>query len=82
LIYVFPKTGTPYGSFPLAASPPLALARGFQRTGGSSQSRITKSKICGQTLINKIRVKLLGKGYGIKSGAIINTLKTYGELEE
>jgi len=28
------------------------------------------------------RVKLLGKGYGIKSGAILNTLKTYGEPEE
>jgi len=43
-----PKTGTPFGSFPLAASPPLALARGFQRTGGgSSQSRIIESRICG-----------------------------------
>jgi hypothetical protein len=30
----------------------------------------------------KIKVKLLGKTYGIKSGVIINTLKIYGELEE
>jgi len=29
-----------------------------------------------------MRVKILGKGYGIKFGAIINTLKTYGKLEE
>jgi hypothetical protein len=46
-----PETGTPTGFFPLAASPPLVLAGGFQRIGGggSSQSRITESKICEHT---------------------------------
>jgi hypothetical protein len=45
-----PETGTPSRSFPLAASLPLALVGGSQgRGGGSSQSRITESKICGQT---------------------------------
>jgi hypothetical protein len=45
-----PEIGTPTGFFPLAASPSLVLAGGFQRMGGgSSQSRITKSKICEHT---------------------------------
>jgi hypothetical protein len=39
------ETGTPSHSFPLAVSLLLALV------GGSSQSRIIESKICGQTPI-------------------------------
>jgi hypothetical protein len=43
------ETWTPFRSFPLAVSPPLALARGFQGTGGGRG--FNQSKICGQTPI-------------------------------
>ncbi len=46
------EIGTPFRSFSLAVSLPLALAGGFQGTkGGSSQSQIIELKICKQTPI-------------------------------
>ncbi len=81
-----PKTRTPFGSFPLAVSLPLALARGSQRTEGAPANHELLNQQSADRhelfYISKIKIKPLGKGYGIKFGAIINTLKTYGELEE
>jgi len=62
------------------------LAGGFQGTGGApANHELPNQKFSDRHqlfYISKMRVKLLGKGYGIKFGAIINTLKPYGELEE
>jgi hypothetical protein len=80
------ETGTPSRSFPLATSPLHTLAGGSQRTRGAPVNHESSNQKFANRhqlfYISKIRVKLLGKGYGIKFGAIINTLKTYGELEE
>jgi hypothetical protein len=81
-----PKTGTPFYFFPLAISPPLTLVGHSQGTRGApTNHELPNQKFADRHqlfYISKIRVKLLGKGYGIKFGVIINTLKTYGKLEE
>ncbi len=81
-----PETITPFRFFPLAVSSSLALARGSQETKGApANHELLNQKLANRHqlfYISKIRIKLLGKGYGIKYGAIINILKTYGKLEE
>jgi len=53
-----PETGTTSRYFPLPASPLFTLAGKSQETrGGSSQSQITESNICGQTPIILLRCR-------------------------
>jgi len=81
-----PKTITPFRFFPLVTSLPFALVGHSQGTGGArTNHELPNQKFVDRHqlfYISKIRVKILSKGYGIKFGAIINTLKTYGKLEE
>jgi len=79
-----PKIGTPFPSFPFMISPPLALVGRFQRTEGAPTNHESPNQKFANKhqlfYISKIRVNLLGKGYGIKFGAIINTLKLMENL--